>query len=124
MRRSLYIITAISLLLFASCGQQHQAKEVIQTFVDEYVTEPASRSSISIVKFDSTRVLSDSIICVMRTNADTIHRYSAKPIKYDESPIGRKLYVARITYTIYGAEYSDTYYLDEQLTHVVAFKSN
>ena len=124
MRRPSYVIIGISLLLFASCGQQHQAKEVIQAFVDEHVTEPASRSSISIVKFDSTRVLNDSIIQAMRANADTILRYSAKPIKYDESPARRKLYVARITYTIHGAEYSDTYYLDEQLSHVVAFKSN
>ena len=111
------------MLLFASCGQQHQAKEVIQQFVDQYVTEPASRSAVSIVKFDSTKVISDSVILAMRANADTICRY-VKPIKYAEGPIGGKLYVARITYTIYGVEYSDTYYLDNKLNRVVAFKSN
>ena len=124
MRRPLYTIIGVSLLLFASCGQQHQAKDVIQAFVDEYVTEPSARSSINIVKFDSTRVLNDSVIQAMRACADTIKRYSAMPIKYAEGPIGKKLFVARITYTIYGVEYSDTYYLDEQLTRIVAFKSN
>ena len=111
------------MLLFTSCGQQHQAKEVIQKFIDQYAVEPSARSSISIVKFDSTKVLNDSIINLMRTNADTIQRYQ-KSIKYVEGNAGKKLYVARITYSIYDVEYSDTYYLNEQLTHVMAFKSN
>lgn len=124
MRHPLYILIGASLLLFASCGQQHQAENVIQDFVDEYVAEPASRSSITVVKFDSTKVLNDSTIRVMRANADTIKRYSAKPIKYAEGAIGHKLFVVRIKYTIYGVEFSDTYYLDEALSHVVAFKTN
>ena len=121
MRKSIYIIGVI--LLLASCGQQHQAKGVIQDFVNQYVSKPSSLSSISIVKFDSTRVLSDSVIARIRANADTIKRYSA-PVKYSDRPMGRKLYVARISYAINGTEYCDTYYLDEQISHVVAFKSN
>lgn len=123
MRHSLYIIIGVALLLFASCGQQHQAKTVVQEFVDQHVAEPSARSDISIVKFDSTKVINDSVILAMRTNADTIQRYK-KPIKYAEGSIGGKLYVARIAYTIYGVEFSDTYYLDDQLTRVIAFKSN
>lgn len=111
------------MLLLTACGQQHQAKTVIQEFVDQYVTEPASRSAVTLVKLDSTKVLNDSLISVMRANADTISRY-VKPIHYAEGEVGRKLYVARITYTIYGVEFSDTYYLDELMTRVVAFKSN
>lgn len=121
--KRLYIIIGIGLLLFASCGQQHQAKEIIKEFVNQYAVEPSARSSISIVKFDSTKVLSDSIINLMRINADTIQRYQ-KSIKYAEGSTGQKLYIARITYSIHDVEYSDTYYLDEQLTRVVAFKSN
>ena len=111
------------MLLFVSCGQQHQAKDVIQQFVDQYAAEPSARSSISIVKFDSTKVINDSVILAMRANADTIQRYQ-KSIKYAEGSTGGKLYVARISYTISGAEYSDTYYLDDQLSRVIAFKSN
>jgi len=123
MRHSSYIIIGVALLLFASCGQQHQAKTVVQEFVDQHVAEPSARSDISIVKFDSTNVINDSVILAMRANADTISRY-VKPINYAEGPIGGKLYVARITYTIYGVECSDTYYLDDKLSRVVAFKSN
>ena len=123
MRHSLYIIIGVALLLFASCGQQHQAKEVIQAFVDENAAEPSARSSISIAKFDSTKVINDSVILAMRANADTIKRYK-QAIKYAEGQPSRKLFVARISYTIDGAEYSDTYYLDDQLTRVIAFKSN
>lgn len=118
-----YIIIGIGLLLFASCGQQHQAKEVIREFMEQNVKDASSRSSISVVKFDSTKVLSDSIIYLMRHNADTIQRYQ-KGIKYAEGVIGGKLYVARITYSINGVECSDTYYLDDLLTRVIAFKSN
>ena len=111
------------MLLFVSCGQQHQAKTVVQEFVDQHVAEPSARSDISIVKFDSTNVINDSVILAIRANADTIQRYK-KPIKYAEGSIGGKLYVARIAYTIYGVEFSDTYYLDDQITRVIAFKSN
>ena len=121
--KRLYIIIGIALLLFASCGQQHQAKEVIKEFINLHAVNPLAHSSISIAKFDSTKVLNDSVINLMRTNADTIQRYQ-KSIKYAEGNIGKKLYVARITYSINDIEYSDTYYLDELLTRVVAFKSN
>ena len=121
--RRLYIIIGIGLLLFASCGQQHQAKEVIQAYVDQHAVEPSAHSSISIVKFDSTKVLNDSIIRLMRTNADTIQRYQ-HPLKYADVSTEKMLYVVRITYSVYDTEYSDTYYLNSQLTDVVAFKSN
>lgn len=123
-RHPLYIIIGVTLVLLSvACGQQHQAKDVIQDFVDQYATDPAARSGISIVKFDSTRILSDSVISRMRANADTIRHYM-KPIKYADGPAGKKLFVVRIGYSIDGTEYSDTYYLNEKLTHVVAFKSN
>ena len=124
MKYTLYIIIGIAVLLLTACGQQHQAKVVVQEFVDQNVTEPSARSSIKMLKFDSTKVLNDSIIALMRTNADTIERYVQKPIKYAPGGVGRMLYVARISYTIYGQEYSETHYLDEQLSRVVAFKTN
>ena len=123
MRRLLYILIGVAVLLFASCGQQHQAKKVIREFIDQHAAEPSAYSSLSIVKFDSTKVLNDSVIRLLRTNADTVQRYK-KSINYAAGNIGRKLFVARIEYNINGTEYSDTYYLDEQLTCVVAFKSN
>lgn len=123
-RKSLYIIIGVALVLLSvSCGQQHQAKGVIQDFVDQYATQPSERGSISIAKFDSTRILNDSVISRMRANADTIQRYR-KNIKYADGALGKKLFIARIAYTINGTEYSETYYLDDQLTRVVAFKSN
>lgn len=120
----LYIIIGIAVLLPIACGQQYQAKSVIQDFVEQFASDYSAHSSITIVKLDSTRVLSDSVIEKMRNNADTIQRYNTKQIKYANGPKGEKLFVARIKYTIHGAEFSDTYYLDDQLTHVIAFKSN
>ena len=111
------------MLLSVSCGRQHQAKQVIQDFIDQYAAEPSACSSISIVKFDSTQTVNDSIIGRMRANADTIQRYK-KSIKYADGAISKKLFIARITYTVNDAEYSDTYYLDDQISRVVAFKTN
>ena len=59
----------------------------------------------------------------MRANADTIKRYQ-KSVKYAEGTAGTKFFIARIKYTINGTEYSDTYYLDDQITRVIAFKTN
>ncbi len=111
------------MLLSVSCGQQHQAKVVIQDFIDQYATNPSSFGSISISKFDSTRILNDSVINRMRANADTIKRYQ-KSITYANSAPGKKLYVTRINYFFDNEKYSDTYYLDENLTNIVAFKTN
>jgi len=121
---ALYIIIGIAVLLPVACGQQHQAKEVIEDFVEQFSSDPSAYSSITIVRFDSTHVLSDSIVAKMRANADTIQRFKTKQIKYTDGSKGKKVFVARIKYTIHDAEYSDTYYLDDQLTHVIAFKSN
>ena len=121
---TLYIIMGIIVLLPVACGQQHQAKSVIQDFVEQFANEPSAYSSITIVKFDSTRVLSDSVIEKMRANADTVQRYDTKRIKYADGPKEGKLFVARIKYSINGDDYSETYYLDDQLTHVIAFKTN
>lgn len=123
-RRALYIIIGTTLVLLSvACGQQHQAKGVIRDFVSQNATDPSAGSAVSIVKFDSARVLSDSVIATMRTNADTISRYR-KPMKYADGPTGKKLYYARVAYTLDGEEYSETFYLDEHLTRVVAFKTN
>ena len=123
-RQALYIIIGVALVLLSvSCGRQHQAKGVIQDFIDQYAAEPSACSSISIVKFDSTQTVNDSIIGRMRANADTIQRYK-KSIKYADGAISKKLFIARITYTVNDAEYSDTYYLDDQISRVVAFKTN
>ena len=111
------------MLLFASCGQQHQAKNVIETFIYENINEPSAVNGLKISKFDSTRVVNDSVIKRMRQHADTIQRFS-KHIKYADMTAVRKLFVARVTYSFYGVECSDTYYLDDQLSSVVAFKSN
>lgn len=111
------------MLLLASCGQQHQAKSIIKDFIDRNISESSARGSISIVRFDSTKVLADSIILRMRTNADTTKRYQ-KPIKYDEGEACKKFFTVRIKYTINDTEYSETHYLDDQLSRVVAFKTN
>ena len=123
-RQALYIIIGVTLVLLSvSCGQQHQAKQVIQDFVEQYAAEPSACSSISIVKFDSTQTVNDSIIGRMRANADTIQRYQ-KSIKYADGAISKKLFIARIEYTVSGEKYSETYYLDDQISRVVAFKTN
>lgn len=111
------------MLLLTSCGQQHQVKETIQDFIDRHAVEPESFSSIDIIKFDSTKVLQDSVIQMLRTNADTIKRYKS-PIKYDDAPMGNTIFTARITYSINNKKFCDTYYLNQHLDGVIALKSN
>ena len=69
MRRSRVhiIIGVLVLLLLASCGQRYEAKQLVKSFVKEHATEEIDISSFS--DLDSTKVISDSLLQVLQTNA-------------------------------------------------------
>lgn len=109
-----YIIIDIALLLFASCGQQQQAKSVVKDFVEQQLHKDVSYLDFSDV--DSTRVLSDSIIQAMRGRAE-------KSIQYQPYQ-GKTLMHIRVQYLLDKDTCSATFYLDKEMTGVVAFKRN
>ena len=111
------------ILLLASCGQQHQARTLVDDFMEANLADPKALNGVSYASLDSTRVISDSLIGVMRSLAKQNPRFKSD-IAYAERKSTRLLYITRVDYCLNQDSCQDTYYLDDSLTGVVAFKSN
>ena len=116
-------VTVIGLILLTSCGRQHRAESIVEDFIEANAAKPEAVSSIDFRSIDSTRVISDSIISVMRRQAAGSPRYRSD-MSFDQSEIILPLIIVRVSYKTDGQECSDTYYLDCDLTRVVALKTN
>ena len=114
MKHSLYIIIGVTLLLFVSCGQQQRAKSIAKDFMESTLKKDVSYIDFSNV--DSTRVISDSLIQVRRS-------HGIPGIGYQERK-GPSLLHIRAKYVLDGDTCSTTFYIDPELTGVVAYKDN
>ena len=118
--RAYIIIGVLALLLFASCGQRYQAKQLVKDFVKEHATEEIDISSFS--DLDSTKVISDSLLQEMRQRAEKDTFF--KDVKLGSIPLSTTLLYIRMRYQLPGdtLEQSRTFYFDKDLTGIVAFK--
>ena len=123
MKNYLYIIIGISLLLFASCGPQQEAEELVEQFMKQNMKEELDISGLHFMDIDSTRLVNDSVVISLRQQAKRASRYQGI-IKYAPDQPFKQLIAIRVKYYIEEKEYSDTYYLDMDLTRIVAFKEN
>ena len=123
MKNYLYIIIGISLLLFASCGPQQEAEELVEQFMKQNMKEELDISGLHFMDIDSTRLVNDSVVISLRQQAKRASRYQGN-IKYAPDQPFKQLITIRAKYYIEEKEYSDTYYLDMDLTSIVAFKEN
>jgi len=106
-------------MLLCSCGQKHKAAALADDFVEEYAIEPEKLIDRDYCHFDSTRVISDSLIRVMQQRS---HPLFKQPIPYPVASAGRMLYLVRMNYVYDHDTLTQTFYIDEQMEHVVAFK--
>ena len=115
-----YIIIGVvaCLLLFASCGQQYKAEQTVKAFVEENMEAGDKITNRDFADIGTTRHISDSLITVMRQRGAQGFK---KGIKYGEIPQGDLIYL-RMQYVKDGDTLSNTFYLDEELASIVAFK--
>lgn len=123
MKQYLYILIGMSLLLFASCGPQQEAEELVEQFMKQNMKEELDISGLHFMDIDSTRLVNDSVVISLRQQAKRASRYQGN-IKYAPDQPFKQLITIRVKYYIEEKEYSDTYYLDMDLTRIVAFKEN
>lgn len=123
MKQYLYILIGMSLLLFASCGPQQEAEELVEQFMKQNMKEEIDISGLHFMDIDSTRLVNDSVVISLRQQAKRASRYQGN-IKYAPDQPFKQLITIRAKYYIEEKEYSDTYYLDMDLTRIVAFKEN
>lgn len=112
-----------AMLMFAACGQQHDAETLVEDFMKENLNNSSSLSSVEFAKLDSTARLNDSIINILRADSKQSDRYR-NDIRYADSRQEKVLKMLRVKYTLGTDECSDTYYLDKSLTKVIAVKIN
>ena len=113
-----YIIIGIATLLLASCGKQHDAEKTVEAFIDQYVEDAVSMKGIDFADIGTTRHISDSLIQVMRHRGAPLFK---KGITYGQVPEG-ELYYLRMRFIHKGDTLQNTFYLDQELKEVVAFK--
>lgn len=117
MKRYIKIIIICSITLVAvSCGKQHKAESAVKDFLDQNMT--AADYSISFNKIDSTKNLTDSMIIVMKI-------VRKKQAFQEEHRIrnGNKPYIFTKTKICNGKDTVPyTFYLDNTLKNVIAFK--
>jgi hypothetical protein len=121
MKHPAYIIIGVALCwLFAACGRQQEAKTIVKDFMGAHV---ANYDKVSYVKFydvDSTRTISDSLIQVLRQRTPA---HFSRPISYQQRS-GKTLWLIRTRYLMGQDTCSATFYIDKDMTGVVAFKEN
>lgn len=114
--RAIYIIGVA--LLFASCGKQYDAEQIVKQFVETNAEKPELMEKRDFADLGTTRHISDSLINVMRTRGAEHYK---KGISYGKVPEG-DIYYLRMKYIQEGDTLQNTFYLNQELTEVVAFK--
>ena len=114
------------MLLLASCGKQHQAENLVEDFVEAYAQREIDIRSFS--DLDSTRVIADSVILALRRNADRDPLFGKALLapfeQHSEQGSYHTFLFIRMRYQEPGdtVEASRTFYLDNGLKGIVAFK--
>ena len=119
--RAYIIIGIFGLLLLASCGKQYQAKSLVKDYVKTYAVNPDGIDIISFSTLDSTKVIGDSLIQVMRQRAkdDTMFK---NDLQFTAEKKGNTLLYIRMRYGNDSLSMSKTFYFDADMTGIVAFK--
>ena len=113
-----YIIIGMTLLLFASCGQQYHAEKTVKAFVEANMEQPEKITNRDFADIGTTRHINDSLINQMRQRGAQLFR---KSITYGQVPKGDLFYL-RMRYVHESDTLQNTFYLNQELTEVVAFK--
>ena len=120
MRRLYNIIIGVTFaLLLTACGKQGKAESLVKAFIEQNAEMPDKMKTLSFGKIDSTKVISDSLIMVLQTREHELFR---KDINYTAHTAGRMLYYVRMKYAYGNDTLQQTFYMDESLEQIVAFK--
>ena len=118
MKSRAYLIIGVMMLLLASCGKQYEAEQTVKDFVEANIDDADKVSGRDFADLGTTRHINDSLINVMRLRGADHYKQG---IAYPDVPDG-DLYYLRMRYVYDGDTLQNTFYLNQELTEVVAFK--
>lgn len=119
-----YIIIGAATLLLTSCGEQSSAESIVSDFMDENLVDPSALSEVSFSDIDSTKYLNDSVIGSLRSQIATTSKVYKKDIAYGEMSRSGKLFLVRVNYKIDDDAHQSTFYINDDFSAIVAFKTN
>lgn len=119
MKKLTIVTLAFCAAMFASCGKTHTAKSTVKDFMSEYFNgDDYSIDYFS--ELDSTTYVTDTMIEIMRANAEKNGDYK-KGIKYAERK-GKMLLYIPVTLEKGKEKVKHTFYMTGDATAIVAFK--
>ena len=119
MKSRAYIIIGVTLLLLASCGKQHNAEQTVKAFVEDNMENGGSDiSDRDFADLGQTRHINDSLIALMHQRGAPLFKQG---ITYPTAS-QNELFYLRMRYVHDGDTLQNTFYLNQELTEVVAFK--
>ena len=118
-----HILLSSAMLLLASCGQQHKAESVVEDFMENNLKDASAMQIVEYSDIDSTRYLNDSIINKLRNTAKNSPMYAGRT-EFAQRNKDEKLIIIRVRYKINGQDFHDTFYLNKEMTGVIALKNN
>ena len=106
------------MLLSVSCGRQHDAEQTVKAFIEANMQDDGEISDRDFADLGTTSLISDSLIEQMRQRGAELYKQG---ITYPKAPDG-ELYYLRMRYVHDKDTLQNTFYLNQELTEVVAFK--
>ncbi len=106
------------MLLSVSCGRQHDAEQTVKAFVEQNMQDGIKISDRDFADLGTTRLIGDSLVMLMRQRGAKLYKQG---ITYPEVPEG-ELYYLRMSYVHEDDTLQNTFYLNQELTEVIAFK--
>ena len=125
MRKQIHLMAMGLVLLLASCGEEHKAQGLVKDFVQEN-TENRSCSFERFSRLKPTAMIGPDRVKSMRQDVARLP-YVKQGIDYHDGEITDTLRFLQTTYELTPREgqkqkITQTFYLDKNLTRVVAFK--
>ncbi len=115
------VVFCLSAFLLFGCAKQRKTESVVKDFLNENLTE--SKYSVSFSKIDSTAYINAKSINAMKVAVSKNKAYK-KGIKYGSDKSSGKYVYTKAKIFVGKDTLIQTFYLDNALTHVVAFKEN
>ncbi len=115
------LFASLAAVFLSSCGEQYKAKQLVSNFLDRSLAKKDFAIE-NCSKLDSTYYITDSTLNAMRAASRKETPFIRT--RYEGVKRSKKLLFIRIDYTNNGRKHTQTFYMDDRLQHVVAFKNN
>ena len=110
-------------ILMAGCGSGNKEEKLVSDFLNKNLKEN-NISQVTFSEVDSTSHVSDSVIGIMRNDAERSGLFRSD-LKYAERTKGQKLHFISVSYTASnGKRMRHTFYLDKKADNVICIKND